>query len=57
MIEVLHDVTKIFLEIFSFWLFLLFRCFLEKYVQCKICSSDIALSKKKLIGFHVGNRD
>ncbi len=33
----------------SFWLFLCFRFIPEKYVWCKICSSDIALSNKKQI--------
>jgi hypothetical protein len=41
------EVARTFLEVFGFWLFLLLRFVLGKYVWYKICSSDFALSNKK----------
>ncbi len=41
------EVARIFLGVFGFWLFLLLRSVLKKYVWYKICSSDFALSNKK----------
>jgi hypothetical protein len=41
------EVARAFLETFGFWLFLVSRFVLKKYVWYKICSSDIALSNKK----------
>ena len=45
------EVARVFLGAFSFWLFLLFRFVLKKYVWYKICSSDIALSNKKRLSW------
>ncbi len=46
------EVARIFQGVFGFWLFLLLRFVLEKYVWYKICSLDLALSnKKKFDGF------
>jgi hypothetical protein len=41
------EVARTFLEVFGFWLFLLLRFVLDKYVWYKVCTSDIALSNKK----------
>ena len=50
------EVARIFLEVFSLWLFSRLTLVLEKHIQYKICNSDIPLSKsKKLIGLQVGN--
>ena len=45
------NVARTFLEMFYFWLFLLFKFVLEKYVWYTICSSDIGLYNKKKFGW------